>query len=34
MLPIIGVNAEWRQNSDNTWSYDNVTDGWFKDGDT
>jgi hypothetical protein len=27
----IGASAEWRRNSDNTWSYDNVSNGWFKD---
>lgn len=28
----IGINAEWKQNTDNTWSNTSVLDGWFKDG--
>lgn len=27
-----GVNAEWKQNLDNTWSYDNISNGWLKEG--
>jgi hypothetical protein len=29
--PITGVSASWKHNNDNTWSYDNVSNGWFKD---
>ena len=31
LIPTTEANAEWRQNADNSWSYDNVNNGWFKD---
>ena len=31
LLPV-GASASWKQNSDNTWSYTNINNGWFKDG--